>query len=95
MRGTLGRGYSALCRALNNEADESLRLARRVKINEIKSTIILFTYSAYGIIASSISIGCYLILFPRLINFHARFWLYIKEHIICLINHTGRISRPP
>jgi hypothetical protein len=34
---------TAGCRALNNAADESLRLARRVKINEIRSTIILFT----------------------------------------------------
>ena len=37
-----GEAIDALCRALNNAADGSLRLAHRVKINEIKSTIFLF-----------------------------------------------------
>ena len=36
MQGILGRGDSQLCLGLNNAADGSLRLARRVKINEIK-----------------------------------------------------------
>jgi hypothetical protein len=36
MQGTLGRSYSQLCFALNDTADGSLRLALRVKINEIK-----------------------------------------------------------
>ncbi len=31
---TSGRGYSVLCLALNNAEDGSLRLARRVKIDE-------------------------------------------------------------
>jgi hypothetical protein len=35
MQGTKGRRRSQLLRALNNAADESLRLARRVKFNEI------------------------------------------------------------
>ncbi len=36
MQGTLGRGNSLLCIVLNNAADGSLRLARRVNINAIK-----------------------------------------------------------
>ncbi len=35
MQGILGPSYSQLCLALNNAADGGLRLARRVKINEI------------------------------------------------------------
>jgi hypothetical protein len=34
MQGIYGRGYSDLCLVLNNAADECLRLARWVKINE-------------------------------------------------------------
>ncbi len=41
MQGILGRSHSALLQALSNTADGSLQLARRVKINEIKSIIIL------------------------------------------------------
>jgi hypothetical protein len=33
----------ASSRSAGNTADESLRLARRVKINEIRSTLILYT----------------------------------------------------
>jgi hypothetical protein len=36
MQGISGLSYSPLCLALNNTADESRQLARRVKINEIK-----------------------------------------------------------
>jgi hypothetical protein len=36
MQGTYGRSHSLLLRALNNEANESLRLALWVKIDEKK-----------------------------------------------------------
>jgi hypothetical protein len=36
MQGTSGRSDSELCFSLNNTADGSLRLAHRVKSNEIK-----------------------------------------------------------
>ena len=67
-----------ICKALKGEAivyyaepliirlrrtDESLRLARRVKINEIKSTISLFTYQVFGSRALILTACCYLILF--------------------------------
>ena len=39
MQGTSGRSYSELCFALNNAAYGSLRLARRVKIDEKKILI--------------------------------------------------------
>ena len=39
MQGILGRGDSQLCLGLNNAADGSLRLARWVKINEVKGLI--------------------------------------------------------
>jgi len=58
MQGTQGQGYSGLCRTLDNAADESLRLARRVKINEIKSTIILFTNWVFGITSQIFTIFC-------------------------------------
>jgi hypothetical protein len=54
-------------------AYESLRLARRVKINEIKSTLILFTYLVSGFTSHFFATCCYLKLFHHLINFHARF----------------------
>ena len=49
------------------------RVARRVKINEIKLTIILFAYVVFGFTAQIITTFCYLILSKLLINFHARF----------------------
>ena len=72
MQGTQGRGYSGLCRTLDNAADESLRLARRVKINEIKSTIILFTNWVFTITSLIFTTCCYYIIAKLLINFHAR-----------------------
>ena len=50
MRHPAQRG-TALCRALNNAADESLRLARRVKINEIKSTDIFYLLGIFSLLA--------------------------------------------
>ena len=63
-----------ICKALKGEAivayaepliirlrrtDESLRLARRVKINEIKSTIILFTNWVSDITSQLVTTRCY------------------------------------
>jgi|GEM_PF-3537701 len=41
MQGISGRSHSLLLQALNNAADGSLRLARRVKIDEKKESFIL------------------------------------------------------
>jgi hypothetical protein len=58
----------------------SLRLARRVKINEIKLTIILFTLWVFGTTALLPSKCCNLMVLQLLINFHARFKVItIKE----------------
>ena len=46
MQGIYGRDYSELCLGLNNAADEFLRLAQRVKINEIKR--IISTQNSYA-----------------------------------------------
>ena len=40
MQGTSGRSYSDLCFALNNAAHVNLRLARRVKMNELRRIFI-------------------------------------------------------
>jgi hypothetical protein len=63
MQGTSGRSHSVLLRVFNNAADGSLRLARRVKINEIKLTIILFIYLVFGFTALILSPCCNLLLF--------------------------------
>jgi len=61
MQGTQGQGYSGLCRILDNAVDECLRLARRVKINEIKSTFILFTKWVFTITSQIFTTCCYYI----------------------------------
>ena len=75
-----------ICKALKGEAIvyyaeplitqpyESLRLARRVKINEIKSTIILFAYlGIWHCCSMSLNLLLFNIILKFLINFHARF----------------------
>ena len=50
MQGTSGRGYSELCFGLNNAADGSLRLARRVKSDEIKRSSSFISIYLNGIL---------------------------------------------
>ena len=65
--------YSGLCRILNNAADESLRLARRVKNIEIKLTIILPTIRVFLINSQMVTTNWHYELKNHLNDFHARF----------------------
>jgi len=67
-----GEAIVKLCFALNNTADGSLRLARRVKINEIKGLLsttieqylfLLVKFARYAVIKKIL----------LLINFHTKF----------------------
>ena len=48
MQGISGRSYSRLLQALNNAADGSLRLARRVKIDEKKDLHAFLPFGCYS-----------------------------------------------
>jgi len=60
MQGISGRSHSRLLQALNNEADGSLRLARRVKIDEKKDLHPFFTlwvlFLSYNIFPEAFSV---------------------------------------
>ncbi len=58
MQGISGPSYSQLCLALNNAADGRLRLARRVKINEIKLIIILFICLVFAFTSQNFTSCC-------------------------------------
>jgi hypothetical protein len=61
MQGISGRSHSLLLQALNNVADGSLRLARRVKINE-KIDTIHFTRWAKYLIVTKLMAPLYLVI---------------------------------